>query len=415
MKKGLPFSRTLSSSFRVANLFVCNRSGNVAILFALMMPVLLGFLGIGVEAGYWYFKNRQLQTAADLASFAGATSLRAGESSSQARDAAIAEAISNGYDPTVGTIVVNNPPQSGNFTGNAAVEVLIQSEIQRMFSRIFDRQNIVTNLRAVATYEDGGTGCIIALNPTAHDAVNFSGSANASLIACEVMSNSVAADSVAIEGSADVDAPCVNAVGGVSATSNLVMTDCPEARENLPPIDDPYAHLSEPDMSAPCEPAGSTAPGRHCGGLDLTGSVHLAPGTYIVDGGSLKSNASANITGDGVTFFITNGADVRFNGSSHLDLSAPTTGDYAGVLMYGDPDSTTSSVKLNGNASSNFTGSFYMPSQTVEHLGNFGATNGCTQIIADKVEISGSSAFGADCTGTGVVTPKIPGKVKLVE
>ena len=99
-------------------------------------------------------------------------------------------------------------------------------------------------------------------------------------------------------------------------------------------------------MSAPCEPAGSTSPGRHCGGLALTGTVNLDPGTYIIDGGSLKSNAGADISGNGVTFYITNGADVRFNGSAHLDLTAPTSGPHEGVLMYGDPDSTSSQVKL---------------------------------------------------------------------
>ena len=47
--------------------------GQIAILTALMAPVLIGGLGIGVESSYWYVQQRGAQNAADAAVVAAAT------------------------------------------------------------------------------------------------------------------------------------------------------------------------------------------------------------------------------------------------------------------------------------------------------------------------------------------------------
>ncbi|MEZ5959956.1 MAG: hypothetical protein R3C30_05945 [Hyphomonadaceae bacterium] len=52
-------------------------------------------------------------------------------------------------------------------------------------------------------------------------------------------------------------------------------------------------------------------------------------------------------------------------GSAEIDLTAPTTGTYAGVLMYGDRDQGNADNIFNGTADSNFTGALYFPTQQV--------------------------------------------------
>ena len=42
-------------------------------------------------------------------------------------------------------------------------------------------------------------------------------------------------------------------------------------------------------------------PGRYCSGLSLKNTVNLAPGVYVIDGGTLKINANTNLNGTGVT------------------------------------------------------------------------------------------------------------------
>jgi hypothetical protein len=48
-------------------------------------------------------------------------------------------------------------------------------------------------------------------------------------------------------------------------------------------------------------------------------------------------------------------------------------------------------------------------------LGNFGASNGCTQLIAQAIKFSGSLDFSADCSGVGLEDIAIGGMVQVVE
>src|SRR5215831_2865568 len=48
------------------------RAGGVAVIYAVVLPGMLGMVGLGVEAGEWYIDKRALQTQADAAALAGA-------------------------------------------------------------------------------------------------------------------------------------------------------------------------------------------------------------------------------------------------------------------------------------------------------------------------------------------------------
>ena len=50
----------------------------MAVTAAVAMPVIVGGFGLGAEVGYWYFNQRKVQNAADMAAYAGAVALRAG-------------------------------------------------------------------------------------------------------------------------------------------------------------------------------------------------------------------------------------------------------------------------------------------------------------------------------------------------
>ena len=53
-------TRTLSD---LCGRFRSDRRGNVAITFALSMPLVVGGLGFGAETGYWYYQQLRLQQA----------------------------------------------------------------------------------------------------------------------------------------------------------------------------------------------------------------------------------------------------------------------------------------------------------------------------------------------------------------
>jgi hypothetical protein len=132
--------------------------------------------------------------------------------------------------------------------------------------------------------------------------------------------------------------------------------------------------------------------------------VNFAPGTYIIDG-TTGCNAScisvpgnATVTGTGVTFYFTNTATFQTNGTPSINLSAPSTGTYAGILMYQDPNDTNKGPNpngptLGGNNTSNYSGVLYFPSDQVTFYGDnktsgVGLTFGV--VVSDSVALSGN-------------------------
>ena len=75
--------------------------GAVAVVVALLMVVLLGFVGLGVDIGYWFFQGWRQQQAADQAALAGAVFLPGDLTQAQAVARQFAEL--NGYSLDVVT------------------------------------------------------------------------------------------------------------------------------------------------------------------------------------------------------------------------------------------------------------------------------------------------------------------------
>src|SRR3974390_2095163 len=50
-----------------------NQHGNIAVMMAFLLPILVGFLGLGFEVSRWYQDTRLMQNAADAAAIAAAT------------------------------------------------------------------------------------------------------------------------------------------------------------------------------------------------------------------------------------------------------------------------------------------------------------------------------------------------------
>ena len=407
--------------------FVNCRRANAAMIGALTLPVLVGFAGLGVDTGLWFHQQRQAQTAADVAAYAGAIALRDGFGVSGAETTGQAEAAELGFTALNATVTVNAPPLSGTAPATRAVEVIIEHEASRLFSSIYRSDPVLMRVRAVAAFEEPTDACMLALDTSQSQAMRFWGSANVNLLACEIMSNSIASDAVTLGGSSEVEAPCVNSVGGVSVSSDLTMTDCDRPRENLSRAQDPYGDRAPPSTFEPCSslPSGGSGspitvdPGyddvmRFCGGLTLNGDYHFEPGVYIVDGGTFRINGGT-ITGEGVTFYTTGGAEMRFNGNATIDVTAPTSGNYAGIAFWGDMTDTSAEHKFNGTAASEVTGAIYTPGSSLEFQGNFSGENGCMQLVGSTIEITGAVEIETDCTGTGIAWAGVPGRVNLVE
>jgi hypothetical protein len=389
--------------------------GNIAIATALAVPLLAGAAGFGVETAFWYHKDLELQQAADKSAYTAALEKRSGSNTSKILNTATYIATENGYQP--GTLAVHYPPIAGAYAGDTkAIEVELSIELPRYFTSFFFDDMVTERVRAVAIMQTAANACLLALSTTLSHAARFSGTADLNLVGCTVMSNSMASDSVQVQGSAKMSADCIIAVGNVDLNSDATMTECPGAITNAPPAADPFADVPVPTSGTTYTSTGGAVlqPGHYTNGMNLSGTKTLSPGVYVVSGGDFKINANANISGTGVTIYFTAGTSVSINGTATVNLSAPTSGTYSGILFFGDR-SATDGVTLNGTADSKLTGAVYFANQDVKYLGNFSGNGGCTQVVGKTVEWSGNTTINQDCTAYGMRTISALQVVKLVE
>jgi hypothetical protein len=95
-------------------------------------------------------------------------------------------------------------------------------------------------------------------------------------------------------------------------------------------------------------------------------------------------------------------ASATINGGATVDLSAPSSGPTAGMVMFGDPNMTAGTAfKFEGGASQTLEGAVYLPEGAVSFAGGANTTNGCTQLIADTINFVGNSNFTINCQGVG--------------
>lgn len=395
--------------------------GAVAPLVALLLTVLLGFAGLGFEVGLWHLEKRRIQGAADAAASSAATAMIKGQNET---DQARAVAATFGYQHGLNgvTVAVNRPPTRGSKAGiSQAVEVIIVKDQQPLLAGLFVEGPVGIGGRAVASVEGtGGEFCVLALEVTAQATV-LTGSAWLNIPTCGLGVNSANNRALRMTGSSRIDASHVSIVGGYQTTGSAIIntTQTPGPATGQAPLADPYADLQVPSFAG-CNYnnfslSGSNnktiQPGVYCNGIKVTGSgdVTLTAGTYIVDRGAFDASGSGTIKATGpVTIVLTsstgsNHAKLSISGSTKMDLTAPSTGPLAGMVIFQDRNASSSGDnRLTGSSIQNLTGAVYFPRQELTWTGSTqpGGTE-CTQVIARTVTFVGSSTLKSNCTGVG--------------
>ena len=151
-------------------------------------------------------------------------------------------------------------------------------------------------------------------------------------------------------------------------------------------------------------------PGVYCGGLHIDGNsiVTLDPGEYIIKDADFHVDSNSSIDGDGVGIYLTNDATLHFDSNTQVDLSAPTTGDMAGMLIFQDrADSGTNSI--DSNAVAKLEGTIYMPSGVLSSDSNTNITGSSafTIIIASQMVLDSNATltFNTDYKDSDVPLP----------
>lgn len=395
--------------------------GQVMMVFALAVPVLLGMTGMAVDIGFVAHQRTQEQSAADAAALAGADVLLNGGSTSAAQSAAISYAQNNGYQGS--DVTVQIPPQSGPHTGQSGfVAVLIQHKQPTFFVRAVRINSVNVTARAVAGYIPVPENyALVMLNKTKCQSYSQTSGSTLNIVGGGLMDNSSCQPSGSQGGGSTLNASLINyySSGGWSLSNNST-TSVPPSPIGVQ-ISDPLTSLAAPPLGTPAPGSSGTAdhpnttqiqvngsqnttvyPGTYYGGLKITGSgngtVTFSPGTYIFAGGGFDYSGNSTISGAGVTFYNTSDPSSSNNaaacgglsitGGGTLNLSAPTSGPYANMLFWQDP-ACTAQMKYAGSSYTT-TGVIYLPSAQLNVSG--GGALGALQIIVDSFSYSGSAS-----------------------
>jgi Putative Flp pilus-assembly TadE/G-like len=400
-------------------------AGQALYVAAASLVVLLGFLGLGIDLGAMRYEKRLQQTAADAAAVAGASNLcnigtctAYGGVTSGAQNASEANGFTDsgggqlsncGSSASVGTVCVqvNNPPVDGPHIADINyVEARVAAVQPTYFMRVLGISQTTITARAVATNNTGvSSGCLYLLGPAsdANSGLTINGGSRGAILAstCGIVDNGnftgdrgyqVCSETFDVAGNIGASGS-EGACAGRSITCSSYSA-CPAA---IPAAGDPVAYLSAPAQTAPAPCGGNCYnPGTYNGGLTVPrrrgGVVNYTfnPGIYVLNGGALQCNGNG-MTGNGVMFYLENGATFNCAGTPAVTLTAPTASNcpscpsqFDGVLIYQDPMTDKNADTLSGGGNSN-------PDQ-----GYYGLVViwGLTMNGNDSLSLHGTSGFG---------------------
>ncbi len=389
-------------------LFTSDNKASVAILFAIsLMPVLLA-VGSAVDFTVAQNTKTKLQAIVDAAALGG---LR-----SRGSEALAAENIFDSQS------TIGNVERSFILRGDT-LEAVARTQVPTTFMKLVGISTVqvevtARSLRTTSNAASAGQPCIIALAPTARQALLVNSNARIDAPDCEVHVRSTASPAAIFNAGTTLKLKrfCLQGTNIIKNTSNPMPIElgCPAAT-------DPYVDALPNPVVGACsntrsvfDPPPRGAPhvmpaGSVWCNLTFNGSprVVFQPGLHIIKG-RMIINAGAVVEGAGVTFFFPDtGSEIRFNGRLTSRLTAPTTGPYANILMFEPspgPTTGTSTVQyvFNSSVSEEISGLIYLPRRNL-------TWNSTSTVIGSKVQIVGNTII-FNALDWRLSTPTLPGR-----
>ena len=406
---------------------------------AMMLPILIGIVGLAIDVGVWQAEKRELQGAADRAAYSAATAAQAGATKTQATSEGKGTMAAAGFaDGQSGiAVTVNSPAATGAYSADvAAYEVIVSKPQQLHFAGIFLDSAPTISVRAVATKgKKSSPGCILSLHPSANYATTFTNNAEVVDDNCAVYTNSASSKGLLCDNNCTINSSTYT-VGGNSVVNNGTLAG-PENETGVTAAPDPYASVAVPASSSlTCTQTAKLTvstnqtinPGVYCGGIDVKSNKTLTmnPGTYYVKK-LFNMGGNSTLNADGVTIVLLDDAclgdgsckkEKGLGNNITVNLTAPTTGNYAGIAIYAQGTKSTRQ-EFSNNATLNIQGALYAPGDTFTFHNNALFNNNlCSQVVASMVNFENNASMGTNCEDTGVKDITGPGngkKTKLVE
>ncbi len=417
-----------------------DEAGNVAILVALLAPVLFGLVGVAVDYGTWALQLATLQRAADAAALAVVSDMQVSGADAR-RMQSLAEAYMKGGVTLRfgdGPVAVATKPvtrerpggrfvEAGGTTGRTptGVTLILTQRKAAIMSRLVTPHLTDMTVTATAEAVGGARLCVVGLAPSGRQGIRLEDQARIEAGDCAVYSMSSSAGSLEGADQSFVSAATTCAVGGFIGQ---VFNFRPQPITGCPTLKDPLAARPAPPVGACLERdlvlrdgSFTLRPGTYCGGIRIeeTAQVKMMPGIYVIKDGALvvgpdtdliflktdclhppdKATKDAchkamsihmigSLKGEGVGFYFTGNVPRNKAGGlqpmvflprSLVELTAPRTGDMAGLLFFedrGSPDGRSFDILSDG--ARRLVGTVYLP------RGTFSVR--AMQVVADQSE-----------------------------
>ena len=443
-----------------------DQRGNIAVMMAFLLPILLGGLGLGFEASNWYLQTRAMQNTADSAVIAAATN-----NGSNYDVEAKAVAAQYGFvDGTNNVTVTASNTATCPAGGNTCYSVTITGMVPLFLSQVVGyagdttvngvKEKTLSSAAIAKQTTKQQPICLLALS-TSGTALRTNGAPNSNFTGCTIMSNSAST----------CNGSNLNANYGLAHGTN---NGCGNTQNSdIPIVTDPYASMATNIPANTCGSKASNFPQltkngskwsggtswsgsknlngtlQMCGDVQLTGNVviHTADSktgaVLVIENGQLDLNgftlstangSAVTIVFSGVTTNPTGNYQHIPNDNSSgqggvLDIQAPSGSSalFQGMAIYQNPNLTTGvDITYKGNNPDwKISGGVYLPNSNVQISGAVSqSTNGadCFTMITSTVWINGTSNIyqqspdGSGCKQAGLNMPSatIPGRTQLV-
>lgn len=371
--------------------FIHNTEANVSVIFAGSILALLLGAGLSTDSLASYNAKRDLQAALDSAVLAAAINAEEMDYTRAGTQAF----HDNLLNDRLNNISLNFTEDSDILNGTASANLPL------FFGSILPQKMVSIRVNSSANISvPEAFPCIIALNPNAQPGVLINGGAEINAPGCEIHSHSVRNPALTLNGGADLNVEGL-CMAGSSILNNSNGSFGGRIETNCDVADDPFpAGFPLPNTNCTHtsrvynSPVVNLSPGVYCGSFNFNSGVNrinLAPGTYVLNNSTWSIDGSF-IQGDEVAFYLNdNGSGFNWNSSIQGQLTAPTTGDYAGILFTERAGLSPRNFIFYDENGFDFEGTIYLPSKDVTVNGGSTIRSRDLQLIVGSLILNNSS------------------------
>lgn len=458
--------------------FIKNERGSIVLIFALVMPVLLGITGAAIDYGTLVKYKSDLTNAADSAVIAVVADMRVSNSTDErifsvARGMIAFNIAQKSDELPIGLKVEKlyrtNPIINNSIREPFGAVITLTRTVKTWFALVHGTSQIEISAVSSAELRGSVKVCVVGLDTSGSDIIFLKDNAKIEAATCSVYTNSTNPSSMRSEGKALIVSGRTCTAGGYAGS---IFNYNPSPSTDCPRVIDPLADRRAPSVGG-CDYnnlrlIGVTrilSPGTYCGGLvvDKGAQVTLTPGNYIIKDGPLivgpggfttttKGNGEMDdecgddercttttrtnigyLRGTNVGFYFTGTVKADASGvvrpmrlmkDSVVEITAPKIGDLAGLLFFEDRDALVDrQFEVMSDSARRLVGTIYLSrgtfvvsaNQTVADQSEY------TAVVVKRLALSQAPrlVINTNYNGTDVPVPKglgpYSGEIALVK